>query len=185
LFEAEEERSMQKLSVGAVRAAVVGAAVRAVLFYFDVDAVLSVRPELITPYTSVHAVRESLFFVDTNRNPYDGDVFHQPPLILLIFHWIRSPLAVHLFFIAVDIAIALCLHDVCALHLQHEETEHETDKLSHTALLTTKAPVQFASDKALRERRQQIQAESAVVRSPLFARQSLPTAIVMVYMLNP
>lgn len=54
---------------------------------------------------------ESLFLLDHGHSAYEGDVFHQPPLLLLLFYPLRNlPLwATQLLFAGLDCIVAFAL----------------------------------------------------------------------------
>lgn len=56
-------------------------------------------------------VTESLFLLDHGHSAYEGDVFHQPPLLLLLFYPLRNlPLwATQLLFAGLDCIVAFAL----------------------------------------------------------------------------
>jgi hypothetical protein len=62
---------------------------------------------------SAIAVTESLFLLDHGHSPYQGDVFHQPPLLLLLFFPLSNAWAQRLVFVLVDCLIAFALRCVC------------------------------------------------------------------------
>lgn len=47
--------------------------------------VISGRPELSTPVSSFRRVQESAFYLSRGKSPYDGEIFHQAPLVLALF----------------------------------------------------------------------------------------------------
>ena len=62
-----------------------GVVARVCAYLFGHD-VLRSRMELVSPLTGFLHVEEALFLQDLGKNPYaDGD-FHQPPLLLALFH---------------------------------------------------------------------------------------------------
>jgi len=75
-----------------------GFLLRLVLFFWGFDVLLSNRKEIVTPITSFHRVTEGLFLYKLGHSPYVGDVFHQPPLILLPFYFLQTQPYDKLFF---------------------------------------------------------------------------------------
>lgn len=76
-------------------------------------------------------MREGCFLIETNKSPYLGDVFHQPPLILALFcpllQHLEAPL-LHFFWIAIDFIIAQLLIAICKVHLTQEECIKQDEK---------------------------------------------------------
>ena len=123
---------------------VCGALLRALLFACGADAVLSRRVELVTPFTSFLAVREAAAYVDGGGSPFGGDLFHQSPLVLALFHpligqgedclprWL-SWYAVRALFICVDLAIAASLAELARLCVAHRAAAGEADEADEAA----------------------------------------------------
>ena len=55
------------------------------LFRPDIASVLSERVEIATPVSSYKRLLEGLFLFERGVSPYDGGVYHQAPLLLVIF----------------------------------------------------------------------------------------------------
>ncbi|KAG1454790.1 hypothetical protein G6F56_007235 [Rhizopus delemar] len=86
-----------------------GFLIRIAVFSFPpVTNTLSQRVELSTPVTSFKRLTEGVFLYNNNIPPYDGGVFHQSPLLLLIFSFI-TPSVIPLLYTAIDLTIAYAL----------------------------------------------------------------------------
>eukprot|EP00949_MAST-11_sp_MAST-11-sp1_P003744 g3744.t1 len=73
-----------------------GVAVRVLLFVLKVDIEAARSPILTTPASAIHRVREGLFLISEDKSPYEGDMFHQPPLVLALYaplQWVGKQLA--------------------------------------------------------------------------------------------
>ena len=66
-----------------------GALVRVCAFVHFPPPTLSRRPELVTPVDGFDRVAEALWLADAGRDPYEGEAFHQPPLVLAVFAEVR------------------------------------------------------------------------------------------------
>ncbi|OQR97871.1 hypothetical protein ACHHYP_09876 [Achlya hypogyna] len=118
---------------------VAGVALRAALFYYDCDVALAHRPELTTPLNAIQRLREGLFLVSAGLDPYAGDVFHQPPLVLVGAMFLQeiglsARLGACLTTMALDATIALGLASICRSFLagQHaQQSENSRVWLNH------------------------------------------------------
>nr|XP_006819314.1 PREDICTED: phosphatidylinositol glycan anchor biosynthesis class U protein-like [Saccoglossus kowalevskii] len=64
--------------------------VRFLLLRSSVAEWLSNRVEIVTPITSWDGVTEGLSLFENGISPYSGDVFHETPLALLMFHYMKN-----------------------------------------------------------------------------------------------
>jgi len=71
---------------------VVAATLRLAVFYLfsQITAVLSEQVEIATPVSSYKRLLEGLFLYERGVSPYDGGVYHQAPLLLLVFQFLPS-----------------------------------------------------------------------------------------------
>ncbi|KAI8376903.1 GPI transamidase component, partial [Blakeslea trispora] len=68
------------------------------------------RVELVTPITSFKRLTEGVYLYNHNVPPYDGDVIHQPPLLLCFFSFVLMlPNLTPVLFSVVDVLIAHAL----------------------------------------------------------------------------
>ncbi|KAJ3067481.1 hypothetical protein HDU98_009299, partial [Podochytrium sp. JEL0797] len=77
----------------------------------DWTAGLADRIEVSTPVTSYKRMQEGVYLFRNNIDPYDGGVFHQPPLLLLLFHALPQA-AIPYLLIAIDALCALLVHRI-------------------------------------------------------------------------
>ncbi|EQC37213.1 hypothetical protein SDRG_05439 [Saprolegnia diclina VS20] len=144
---------------------VAGVVLRALIFYYEIDYVLQYRPELTTPLNSLERLQEGLFLAGAGLDPYAGDVFHQPPLVLLAAMGVQSMplhlssrLVTCLGAILLDVLIALGFASVCRAFIatQHaQQSENSKVWLNHPPL------------------------------SPLLQPRYLPLTVAAVYLFNP
>ena len=78
------------------------------LLFPGIPGFLTTRVEISTPISSFKRLQEGLFLYQHGLSPYDGGVFHQAPLLLVIFE-ILPPTPV---FIGLDVFNALALHSI-------------------------------------------------------------------------
>ncbi|KAG4303864.1 hypothetical protein PORY_002718 [Pneumocystis oryctolagi] len=65
--------------------------VRIILFKNEsIVSLLSNRVEIATPVTSYKRLKEGLFLYEHGVSPYNGNLFHQAPLLLMLFSAIKS-----------------------------------------------------------------------------------------------
>lgn len=69
---------------------------------------LTTRVEISTPVSSFKRLQEGLFLYQHGLSPYDGGVFHQAPLLLVVFEILPPTLV----FVALDILNAASLHSI-------------------------------------------------------------------------
>ncbi|OQS07039.1 hypothetical protein THRCLA_00956 [Thraustotheca clavata] len=149
-------------SVGVIAA---GIFLRVFLFTFKWDTFFHNRQELITPLNSIERLQEGLFLANTGLNPYAGDVFHQPPLLLLMAmtaQTISSALSVRFLIcfcsIVLDVVIAFGFGQLCREFIQSQRVQQSENSrmwLNHPPL------------------------------SPLLQPDYLPVTVVGFYLFNP
>ncbi|KAJ9606100.1 hypothetical protein H2200_009061 [Cladophialophora chaetospira] len=69
---------------------------------------LTTRVEISTPISSFKRLQEGLFLYQHGLSPYDGGVYHQAPLLLVIFEILPPTLV----FLGLDILNAMSLHTI-------------------------------------------------------------------------
>ncbi|EXJ96166.1 phosphatidylinositol glycan, class U [Capronia coronata CBS 617.96] len=74
----------------------------------DLSDFLGSQVEISTPISSFKRLQEGLFLYQHGLSPYDGGVYHQAPLLLVIFEILPSALV----FVALDILNAVSLHTI-------------------------------------------------------------------------
>ncbi|XP_043946216.1 phosphatidylinositol glycan anchor biosynthesis class U protein [Protopterus annectens] len=67
---------------------VVAATLRAVLYRSNIAEFISERVEVVSPLNSWKRVVEGLSLLDLEVSPYSGDVFHETPFIIYLFHFL-------------------------------------------------------------------------------------------------
>ncbi|XP_078688856.1 GPI-anchor transamidase component PIGU-like [Branchiostoma floridae x Branchiostoma belcheri] len=122
-----------------------GLGARAVLMSSHMSGWLQDRLELASPVTSWTRMTEGLSLLDHGISPYEGDMFHETPLVLMLFYCLNKIWSglIPIFFLLVDWLTAMILHevglDVCR-HLLEKQGRHvksySTDSVS--LLLTGK-----------------------------------------------
>ena len=88
-----------------------GAAVLRLLVFLAFPGIpefLTTRVEISTPISSFRRLQEGLFLYQHGLSPYDGGVFHQAPLLLVIFEILPPALV----FVGLDVLNALSLHSI-------------------------------------------------------------------------
>ncbi|KAJ2744269.1 hypothetical protein GGI20_003100 [Coemansia sp. BCRC 34301] len=102
-----------------LRVLITGSAVRLIILVMFPDLVshyLSGRVELSTPVTSYKRLIEGVHLSQNNTSPYDGGLFHQSPLLLILFRvlYVLPDLFTSIAYVAVDAMIALTLAKLAA-----------------------------------------------------------------------
>ncbi|XP_041112795.1 phosphatidylinositol glycan anchor biosynthesis class U protein-like isoform X1 [Polyodon spathula] len=67
---------------------ILAATVRAVLFRSSLAGLIAERVEVVSPLNAWKRVIEGLSLLDLGVSPYSGDVFHETPLIIYLFHFV-------------------------------------------------------------------------------------------------
>ncbi|KAJ3099249.1 hypothetical protein HDU97_003313 [Phlyctochytrium planicorne] len=80
-------------------------------FYTQLPITLGGRVEVSTPVTSFKRLQEGLFLFQNGIAPFEGGVYHQAPLLLVLFNFISANLAPVLF-VVVDVLIAVLLYKI-------------------------------------------------------------------------
>ncbi|XP_035678733.1 phosphatidylinositol glycan anchor biosynthesis class U protein-like [Branchiostoma floridae] len=122
-----------------------GLGARAVLMSSHLAGWLQDRLELASPVTSWTRMTEGLSLLDHGISPYEGDMFHETPLVLMLFYCLNKIWSglIPIFFLLVDCITACLLHEVgsnVCRHLLEKQGRHvktySTDSMS--LLLTGK-----------------------------------------------
>ncbi|XP_071968275.1 phosphatidylinositol glycan anchor biosynthesis class U protein [Engystomops pustulosus] len=66
----------------------VAVTIRAILFRSSLASFISERVEVVSPLNSWKRVVEGMSLLDLDVSPYSGDVFHETPLIIYLFHFL-------------------------------------------------------------------------------------------------
>ncbi|KAJ1921872.1 hypothetical protein GGI13_005622 [Coemansia sp. RSA 455] len=102
-----------------LRVLITGSAIRLIIlvaFPGLVSHYLSGRVELSTPVTSYKRLVEGVHLSIHNTSPYDGGIFHQSPLLLILFRVLHvlPDMFTNIVYVAVDAMIALTLAKLAA-----------------------------------------------------------------------
>ncbi|XP_063395069.1 phosphatidylinositol glycan anchor biosynthesis class U protein [Cydia fagiglandana] len=86
--------------------------VRYWLMHIDYWQTISNRVEIATPLNSWKRLVEGVYLYDHNVNPYEGDAFHESPIMLIIFYYImkKAPFILPLLFTLLDLLTAFLLY---------------------------------------------------------------------------
>uniref|UniRef100_UPI00398F19D1 phosphatidylinositol glycan anchor biosynthesis class U protein n=1 Tax=Pristiophorus japonicus TaxID=55135 RepID=UPI00398F19D1 len=98
------------MAASLVLALVVAVTVRAVLFRSSLAEFISERVEVVSPLNSWKRVVEGLSLLDLGVSPYSGNVFHETPLIIYLFHFLID--YAEFVFMTVDVITAVALYIV-------------------------------------------------------------------------
>lgn len=86
--------------------------VRYWLIHIDYWQTIANRVEIATPLNSWKRLIEGVYLYDNDINPYEGDSFHESPVMLLFFHFFmkRCPFIMPLLFTIFDLASGFLLY---------------------------------------------------------------------------
>ncbi|KAL0901592.1 hypothetical protein ABMA27_006813 [Loxostege sticticalis] len=86
--------------------------VRYWLIHLDYWQTIANRVEIATPLNSWKRLVEGVYLYDRNINPYDGDSFHESPIMLVFFHYLmkKVPYLLPLIFTVLDLLTAYLLY---------------------------------------------------------------------------
>ncbi|KAJ3177638.1 hypothetical protein HDU87_004391 [Geranomyces variabilis] len=125
-----------------------GVVVRVLLFtYTDAAPYFRNRVEVVTPITSWKRLQEGLFMYRHGIPPYEGGVFHQAPLLLIVFNFL-PPILIPLLFILLDYWIARALVAVATHKRALQIAEVWPPARAAAALDAAEAKAQEEDDKA-------------------------------------
>lgn len=96
----------------AVAKYIVAGFVRYWLIHIDYWQTIANRVEIATPLNSWKRLTEGVYLYDHNINPYEGDAFHESPIMLILFHWLmkKVPYLLPLLFTLLDLLTAHLLY---------------------------------------------------------------------------
>lgn len=105
--------------------------------------IISNRVEISTPLNSWKRLIEGVYLYDHNVNPYEGDAFHESPIMLLLFYYLmkRVPHILPLIFTLLDLLTAHLLYktSMAFVHIfkdSQEKIKNEVAKESKSMLLS-------------------------------------------------
>ncbi|KAK7916310.1 hypothetical protein WMY93_012071 [Mugilogobius chulae] len=87
---------------------IVGTSIRLFLFRSSLADVIAERVEVVSPLTAWKRVIEGLALLDLGVSPYSGDVFHETPLIIYLFHFVVD--YAEITFMLADVITAVALY---------------------------------------------------------------------------
>ncbi|XP_068171315.1 phosphatidylinositol glycan anchor biosynthesis class U protein isoform X1 [Antennarius striatus] len=82
--------------------------IRAALFRSSLADVIADRVEVVSPLTAWKRVVEGLALLDLGVSPYCGDIFHETPLIIYLFHFVVD--YAEITFVLADVITAVALY---------------------------------------------------------------------------
>ncbi|XP_050441765.1 phosphatidylinositol glycan anchor biosynthesis class U protein [Adelges cooleyi] len=100
----------------------IGVIIRIYLGLNDLSAAIADRVEVSTPLNSWKRVIEGVSLYNQNINPYDGDLFHETPLVLIFFSYLTSTLSelhIYLVFIVCDVITAIILYYTSKIYTEN------------------------------------------------------------------
>lgn len=94
--------------MGAILKYLVAGLIRYWLIHIDYWQTISNRVEIATPLNSWKRLIEGVYLYDKNINPYEGDAFHESPIMLVFFHFLMKtvPYLLPLLFTLLDLLTA-------------------------------------------------------------------------------
>lgn len=98
--------------MGSLLKYLVAGIIRYWLIHTDYWQTISNRVEIATPLNSWKRLIEGVYLYDRNINPYEGDSFHESPIILVFFHFLMKhiPHLLPLIFTLLDLLTAHLLY---------------------------------------------------------------------------
>ncbi|XP_032238819.1 phosphatidylinositol glycan anchor biosynthesis class U protein [Nematostella vectensis] len=124
-------------------------AVRLIFMYSPAREWFRDRIELSTPLTDWKRVEEGLSLLSHGVSPYSGDVVHESPLVLLLFHAVRSLSGslIPLMFVVLDLVTGLLIYKLSRRILNSELS----DQKARQETFAKNADVIFLKGEALSE----------------------------------
>lgn len=98
--------------MGVVIKYLVAGLVRYWLIHLDYWQTIANRVEIATPLNSWKRLMEGIYLYDHNINPYEGDAFHESPIMLIFFHFLltKAPSILPIIFTLLDLLTAHLLY---------------------------------------------------------------------------
>ncbi|KAL2090632.1 hypothetical protein ACEWY4_012895 [Coilia grayii] len=121
---------------------IVAVTIRAALFRSSLAELISERVEVVSPLNAWKRVVEGLALLDLGVSPYSGDVFHETPLIIYLFHFLID--YAEIVYMIADCITAVALY----LAIQHynknvfrkQKYALEADRYPHDCLELMRSP---------------------------------------------
>uniref|UniRef100_A0A3B4DPG6 Phosphatidylinositol glycan anchor biosynthesis, class U n=1 Tax=Pygocentrus nattereri TaxID=42514 RepID=A0A3B4DPG6_PYGNA len=121
---------------------VLAVTIRAVLFRSSLAELISERVEVVSPLNAWKRVVEGLALLDLGVSPYSGDVFHETPLIIYLFHFVVD--YAEIVFMIADGITAVCLYLAVQNYnknvFRKQKYALEADRYPHDCLELMRSP---------------------------------------------
>ncbi|XP_041080326.1 phosphatidylinositol glycan anchor biosynthesis class U protein-like [Polyodon spathula] len=121
---------------------ILAATVRAVLFRSSLAGLIAERVEVVSPLNAWKRVVEGLSLLDLGVSPYSGDVFHETPLIIYLFHFVVDYSEI-VFLIAdavTAVALYLVVQDYNKTVFRKQKYALEADRYPHDVVELIRTP---------------------------------------------
>lgn len=116
--------------------------VRYWLMHTDYWNTIANRVEIATPLNSWKRLIEGIYLYDHGINPYEGDSFHESPIMLIMFHFLlkKVPFLLPILFTCIDILTAHILYKTSKAFINifketQEKNKQEVSEESKTLIL--------------------------------------------------
>lgn len=113
----------------------IGVIIRLSLSRTEVPKWFSDRVEISNALTSWHKTLEGIALAENDISPYNGDLFHETPIMLRVFSFIHKlmPNKIHYFFVFVDILSGLAVASI-GKHFSRYLLQKQLSEVKHYAL---------------------------------------------------
>uniref|UniRef100_A0A3Q2QWK6 Phosphatidylinositol glycan anchor biosynthesis, class U n=1 Tax=Fundulus heteroclitus TaxID=8078 RepID=A0A3Q2QWK6_FUNHE len=139
---------------------IVAVTIRAALYRSSLAEPIAERVEVVSPITAWKRVIEGLALLDLGVSPYSGDVFHETPLIIYLFHFLVD--YAEITFMLADVIAAV------ALYMAVKDFNKQVFRKQKFALEANRYPADCLE----------------LIRSPT-EMHYIPLKVAMFYLLNP
>jgi phosphatidylinositol glycan class U len=108
----------------------IGASIRYSLIFSRYQSIIGNHIEVSTPLNSWKRVSEGLYLQSKGINPYEGDLLHEAPIIMLLYQTLTRSLnlPVEIIFLITDLATAVVLYFVARRYMFQLFTQQEHHK---------------------------------------------------------
>lgn len=124
---------------------IVAVSIRLFLFRSSLAGLIAERVEVVSPLNAWKRVIEGLALLDLGVSPYSGDVFHETPLIIYLFHFVVD--YAEITFMLADaitaVALYLAVKDYNTQVLKKQRFELEADRYPMDCLELVRSPKQM------------------------------------------
>uniref|UniRef100_A0A8C6WPV9 Phosphatidylinositol glycan anchor biosynthesis, class U n=1 Tax=Neogobius melanostomus TaxID=47308 RepID=A0A8C6WPV9_9GOBI len=124
---------------------IVAVSIRLFLFRSSLVGLIAERVEVVSPLNAWKRVIEGLALLDLGVSPYSGDVFHETPLIIYLFHFVVD--YAEITFMLADaitaVALYLAVKDYNTQVLKKQRLELEADRYPMDCLELVRSPKQM------------------------------------------